>query len=148
METTTTRSRKNIRIVLYLILAGILIWSFYQNSRPQREAGELEFRMITGVENGLFQIIMIETIDRFTIPDSAFRHLFTENTTEIVSRQEQMLLMEKYEDLQFRAGFHLRGSRQKAVYRLSREQFNALSFVRVIDLEIDRKVSDSVRFLK
>ena len=133
---------------MYLILAGILIWTFYQNSRPQREAGELEFRMITGVENGLFQIIMIETIDRFTIPDSSFRHLFTENTAEIVSRQEHMQLMDKYDDLQFRAGFHLRGSMQKAVYRLSREQFNALSFVKVIDLEIDRRVRDSISFLR
>lgn len=148
MEKATSNPRKNIRIILYLIFAAILIWTFYQNSRPQREAGELEYRMITGVENGLFQIIMIETIDRFTIPDSAFRHLFTDNTTEIVSRQEHMMLLEKYDDLQFRAGFHLRGSRQKAVYRLSREQFNALSFVKVIDLEIDRRVGDSVSFLR
>ncbi len=148
MEQVSSNSRKKIRILMYLILAGILIWTFYQNSRPQREAGELEFRMITGVENGLFQIIMIETIDRFTIPDSSFRHLFTENTAEIVSRQEHMQLMDKYDDLQFRAGFHLRGSMQKAVYRLSREQFNALSFVKVIDLEIDRRVRDSISFLR
>jgi len=135
---------KALRFIILIIAVLFVIWSVYQEKKPQKTAGELEFRLITGIQNGTFQIIMLETADRFFVLDSAFKQSFDNNDAEIVSRPEQLQLLSSYQDLQYRAGFTLGEDNLKKELRLSREIFNQLPFNKTISLEIHSKIQDSL----
>ena len=142
---STLAKRNNpFRIFLLIFAVGIVIWSVYQERKPADHQASLEFRMITGYENGVFQLIMVETPDRIFVLDSTFRDQFQNNTAETVTGPEQLALMEKYDQLQFRAGYHILGSDQKKEVRMTRELFNALRFEAPQEILIAPKVKDSL----
>lgn len=140
----TRTSNKRIRVFILIIGAGIIIWSLYQERRPQQATAQLEFRMVTGERNGQFQVIMMETADRFFVLDSAFRGVFETNDAEIVSRQENLQLMAAYDNLQYRAGLDILNPVEKKQVRLSRELFNQLQFESPFQASISRQVADSL----
>jgi len=141
---TASPQNKALRFIILIIAVLFVIWSVYQEKKPQKAAGELEFRLITGIQNGTFQIIMLETADRFFVLDSAFKQSFDNNDAEIVTRPEQLQLLSSYQDLQYRAGFTLGENNLKKELRLSREIFNQLPFNKTISLEIHSKIQDSL----
>jgi len=141
---TSSPQNKVLRLIILIITIPIVIWSVYQEKKPQQTDGELEFRLITGIRNGSFQIIMLETSDRFFVLDSSFRQSFENNDAEIVTRREQLQLLSSYQDLQYRAGFSIGEQNQKKEVRLSREMFNQLPFKKRLNLEIHSKVQDSI----
>lgn len=140
------KQNKTIRSVILIFAIVFIFWTLYQEKRPIKASGQLEFRMITGVVEGSFQIIMLETADRFFVLDSAFRNSFEENDAEVVTRQEQLSLLSKYDDLQYRAGFSvgINGKEQTQQLRTTRDLFNMLTFERNLLLKTDAKVIDSL----
>ncbi|MEA1875292.1 MAG: hypothetical protein U9N86_00365 [Bacteroidota bacterium] len=141
---TSSPQNKAIRFILLIIATVFVVWSVYQEKKPEKTAGTLEFRLITGIQNGNFQIIMLETADRFFVLDSAFKHSFEDNDAEIVTRPEQLQLLSSYKDLQYRAGFSLGENNLKKEVRLSRELFNQLPFNKTMSIEIHSKIQDSL----
>lgn len=107
-------------------------------------AGQLEFRLITGIQGGTFQIIMMETADRIFVLDSVFKQSFENNDAEIITRKEQLQLLSRYADLQYRAGFTVGKNNEKKELRMTRELFNQLSFSNPNTLEIHPKIRDSL----
>ena len=140
----TRQSNKTVRILMLIIVAVIVLWSLYQEKKPVKSASELEFRMVTGEQNGNFQVIMFETSDRFFVLDSAFKQVFEENDAEVVSRPEHVQLLAKYKNLQYRAGLSIGEDKLKKEVRLSRELFNVVHFNQTFTAEIHAKVSDSL----
>lgn len=138
------QSNKSIRYFILIFGVGIILWSLYQERKPQKTTASLEYRMVTGLKNGNFQVIMMETTDRFYVLDSAFRETFETNDAEIVDRPEQMKLMSQYDQVQFRAGLSLTNTAQKKQVRLNRELFNRLLFDTPFEAEISKKVPDSL----
>ena len=138
------QQRKPVRYFVLFIAAGIMIWSFYQELRPHYEVGKLEYRMVTGVRDNAIEIIMVETEKQFTVIDSDFKEIFEYNDAEVVSRPEQLNLLQVYKDLEYRVSIHEYPRNEKAEYRLSRDNFNKMKFNTSIKFEIDRKVRDSI----
>ncbi len=141
---TVNRQNKPLRLLILIVAVMVVFWSFFQEKRPQELAGQLEFRMITGIQNGNFQIIMTETADRFFVLDSAFKQSFENNDAELISRKEQLELLSRYQDLQYRAGFSAGENNQKKELRLSREHFNLLTFSKALEVKIHSKIQDSL----
>jgi len=137
-------SNKSTRIFIWILALAFLAWTFYQNRKPHTEAGRLEYRMVTGEKDGSFQVIMLETADRFTVLDSLYRDIFTDNGEEVVTRPEQLQLLEHYKNIQYRAGVNVTEKNRKVMYRTSRELFNQLKFNEPLQVEVNRKVTDSL----
>lgn len=100
--------------------------------------------MVTGMQDGNFQVIMFETSDRFFVLDSLFKQTFEQNDAEIVSRQEQLQLLSKYKDLQYRASLSVGKEQVKKQVRMTRELFNILDFNSPFTAEIHHKILDSL----
>ena len=79
--------------------------------------------------------------------DSDFKDVFMYNDAEVVSRPEQLNLLQTYKDLQYRVSMHTYPRDEKAEFRLSRDNFNRMRFKTNIKFEIDRKVRDSITTL-
>ena len=141
---SVTQQNRPLRYLVLIIAAGILIWSFYQELRPHNEVGQMEYRMVTGVKDNALEIIMVETEKQFTVIDSDFKEIFEYNDAEVVSRPEQLNLLQTYKDLQYRVSMHQYPRNEKAEFRLSRDNFNKMRFNTNIKYEIDRKVRDSI----
>lgn len=137
------QSNKTIRSFILVIGIVLIAWSLYQEKKPQKVSANLEFRMVTGEQNGNFQVIMMETNDRFFVLDSAFRETFEMNDAEVITRPEQVKLMAQYKELQYRAGLSIDSQTKKQV-RVSRDMFNQLSFGQSFMAEISKKVPDSL----
>lgn len=142
--TQATPKNKFTRYAILVIAVGLLLWSVYQERKPLKSAADLEFRMVTGTKDGTFQVVMMETKDRFYVLDSIYRETFESNDAEIVTRQEHVQLLSNYKDVQYRAGLSLSGKEIKKEVRLSRELFNSMQFEHPLTVEISKKVSDSL----
>jgi len=140
----TRQSNKTFRILTLVVVTVIIIWSVYQEKKPEKSVAELEFRMVTGELNDNFQVIMFETSDRFFVLDSAFRQVFELNDAEVVSRQENVKLLAKYSNLQYRAGLSIGEDQLKKEVRLSRELFNLVHFNQTYSAETHSQVTDSL----
>ncbi len=128
-----------------LALAAIIIgWTIYQEYKGHQEVGQIEYRMISGYLNNSFEVIMIETAKQYTVIDPEFKDVFQNNDAEIVTRPEQLQLLQKYKDVQYRVNIKQNEKGENAQYRLSREKFNQIKFNSNIKFEIDRKVKDSI----
>jgi len=136
--------RKPLRVLILIIAAFIVAWSVYQESRAKVEVGELEYRMVSGILGGTFEVIMLETEKQFNLNDSAFISVFQINDAEIISRAEQLSLLQKYNNLQYRVNMYQNVKEEQAQFRVSREIFNQLKFNTNIKFEVDRKVQDSI----
>ena len=88
--------------------------------------------MVTGEQNGNFQVIMFETSDRFFVLDSAFKQVFEENDAEVVSRPEHVQLLAKYKNLQYRAGLSIGEDIEKNLFLVDAETSSVRS-IRVRD---------------
>lgn len=139
------KSQRNTgRYFILLLAAGVVIWSVYQEFKPHQEVGQMEYRLLTGINDNTFEVIMLETSKQFTVFDTSLKEIFEYNDAEVISRPEQLQLLQTYNDLQYRVSLHNIVSEEKAEYRLSRENFNNLRFNSNIRFEIDRKVKDSI----
>ncbi|MCD6346029.1 MAG: hypothetical protein J7L96_01280, partial [Bacteroidales bacterium] len=96
---TQRRQSAPTRILMLIVAVVIIGWTFWQDRKSNTQLGELEYKMVTGVKNGSFQVIMLETADRFFVLDSTFRSIFDNNDAEEVSRPEQLQLLSAYSDL-------------------------------------------------
>jgi len=132
------------RIFLIVIALGIVGYSFFKQRQDNKKVGELEYRMVSGIKDGQFQIIMLETADRFNVLDSAFRSVFDQNDAEVISRTEQVSLFSSYTDLQYRIGVHECTDEEKIQYRVNRELFNQFTFNTRFKYQVDAAVGDSV----
>jgi len=121
-----TKQRGPARILILIIAAVIIGW------------------MVSGYLDNSFEVIMLETEKQYTVIDSEFKEIFENNDAEVISRQEQLTLLQKYGDLQYRVNIHLHVKNEKAHYRLSRENFNRMRFNTNLKFEVDRKVKDSI----
>lgn len=144
MTTNPKTPNKGIRYLIMVVALGFLAWSLYQEKKPEEIIATMEYRMVTGQRDGHFQIIMMETADRFFVLDSVFRETFEGNDAEIVSRQEFVRLLGNYKDVQFRAGFSAEPEYHIKQLRTSREHFNQLSFESRVSALVSRKVPDSL----
>ncbi len=140
----TRQSKKTFRILSLVIVTVIILWSVYQEKKPEKSVTELEFRMVTGEKDGNFQVIMFETSDRFFVLDSAFRQVFEVNDAEVVSGPEHVQILAKYSNLQYRAGLSIGKDQLKKEVRLSRELFNLLHFNQTYSAETHSQVTDSL----
>jgi len=138
------QSNKTLRILTLVVVTVIILWSVYQEKKPKESVAELEFRMVTGEQDGNFQVIMFETSDRFFVLDSAFRQVFEVNDAEVVSRPEHVQLLAKYSNLQYRAGLSIGEDQLKKEVRLSRELFNLIHFNQTYSAETHSQIRDSL----
>jgi len=128
-----------------LVFAAVIFgYTIYQELKPHYEVGQMEYRLVTGTLDGVQEVIMIETSRRITVLFTEFSEIFENNDAELVSRAEQLEMMQKTDDLQYRVSVNLPVKGEKAEFRLSRENFNLLKFNREIKFEVDRKVRDSI----
>ena len=140
-----TKRKGPARFIIILLVGALVAWSIYQELRADLEVGQLEYRMVTGNLDNSFEVIMLETEKQYTIIDSDFKEIFENNDAEVISRKEQISLLQKYNYLQYRVNIHLHVKNEKAQYRVNRETFNQMKFKSNIKFEIDRKVKDSIK---
>lgn len=143
MAGNTTNGR-TFRPFILVFAALIFGYTIFQEFKPHYEVGDLEYRLVTGSQNDAFEVIMLETAKQYTVLNVDFKDIFENNDAEIISRPEQLQLLQKYKDLEYRVNIHKDISEGKAQYRLSRENFNKIKFNTKIKFEVDRKVKDSI----
>lgn len=141
------QTSKLIRYVLLAVVIGLLVYNWYNRQKPIVREGLLEYRMITGNRDGQLQVILLETADRYFILDSVFRELLSPEGEELVTRPDQLHLLEYYDGVEYRAGFSEGSGVVKTAYRTTREVFNQLGFGKTIKYQVDRKVSDGLQQL-
>ena len=139
-----TSQRKSGRFFALVLAAIIVGWTIYQEYKPHHEIGKLEYRMVTGDLNNSFEVIMLETSKQYTVLDTEVKDIFENNDAEIISRPEQLRLLQKYKNIQYRVNINQHVKGENAQFRLSREKFNQIKFESEIKFEIDRKVKDSI----
>jgi len=130
---------------MVLVFAVVIFaYTIYQEFKPHYEVGKMEYRLVTGTQEGSFEIIMIETEEQYTVLNSTFKEIFENNDAEIISRPEQLELLQSYDNLQYRVSINKEVQGGKAQFLLSRENFNMIRFGTKLKFEVDRKVRDSI----
>jgi hypothetical protein len=132
------------RYGVLVVIVALLVWNYFQEKKPMVKTGKLEFRMVTGVRDNQLQVILIETSDRYVILDSAYRQVLVSEDGELISRAKQLRMLEKYQDIGYRAGFAEQPSGLKPCYRVTRELFNSLKFGEPLKYEVNKKQKDSL----
>jgi len=133
-----------VRYGFLVIILGFFLWNYFQGQKPLIQSGKLEYRMVTGIKDGHFQVILLETTDRYVILDSAYREILVSEDGELVSRPKQLRLLEKYQNIEYRVGFSEESSGLKPGYRVTRELFNELKFGEPMKYEVNKKQRDSL----
>lgn len=133
-----------IRYGLLVIVLGLFLWNYFQEKKPMVQTGKLEYRMVTGIKDGQFQVILLETPDRYVILDSSYREVLVSEDGELVSRPKQLKLLEKYQNIEYRVGFNAESVGLKPGYRVTRELFNELKFGSPMKYEVNKKQRDSL----
>ena len=133
-----------VRYGILVIVLGLFLWNYLQIQKPLIQTGKLEYRMVTGTKEGHFQVILLETSDRYVILDSAYREVLVSEDGELVSRAKQLRLLEKYQNIEYRIGFNEESTGLKPGYRVTRELFNELKFGEVMKYEVNKKQRDSL----
>ncbi len=133
-----------VRYALVIAVLGIFLWTYFQEKKPRIETGTLEYRMVSGLRQGSFQVILLETPDRYFILDSTYRETLNPTEEELVSRPKQLKLMETYQNIEYRIGFSEESTMTKPAYRVTRELFNSVSFGQPIKYEVNRKQKDGL----
>jgi hypothetical protein len=128
-------------LVFFLVL---ILWNFIQDRKPLIRTGQMEYRMVSGTRDGHFQVILLETTDRYVILDSAYRKILVSEDGELVSRPKQMRLLEKYQNIEYRVGFNEESAGAKPGYRVTRELFNGFKFGEPMKYEVNKKQRDSL----
>jgi hypothetical protein len=134
-------------ILRYGILAVVLVlfvYNYVQTKKPLVQTGNLEYRMVTGTKDGHFQVILLETADRYVILDSTYRDELVTEDGELLSRPKQLRLLEKYQNIEYRVGFNEESSGRKPGYRVTRELFNEFTFSGPMKYEVNKKQHDSL----
>lgn len=147
MMADKTNQRKSTRFLILIIAALIVGWTVYQEFRPNSEVGTMEYRLVTGNQDGEIEIIMIETSKHITVLNSSLKEIFENNDAEIISRPEQLELLQQYRNLQYRVSLNKDVKNENIQLRLSREDFNKILFDSKIVFRTDRKVQDSIIYL-
>jgi hypothetical protein len=147
METPARKTNKAMRYAILVAALIFLAWTFFQERKPLIKEGQLEYRMLAGSVSGQFRVIMLETPDRYIILDSAFRQVLKPAEAEMITRPIQLQLLEKYNDLEYRAGFSEPSWGLKPTYRVTRETFNAVSFARINQYKVNKKQRDQIVML-
>jgi hypothetical protein len=144
MADEVRKTNPYIRYGLLAIVLVLFIYNYIERQKPLVHTGNLEYRMVAGTRDGQFQIILIETSDRYVILDSAYREVLISEDGELISRPKQLALMEKYQNIEYRVGFNEEESGTKPGYRSARELFNSLRFGVTMTYEINKKQPDSL----
>lgn len=144
MADQTPKPNPFLRYSLLVFVLAFFIWNYFQGQKPLIKTGTLEYRMVTGTKDGHFQVILLETSDRFVILDSAYRDILISEDGELVSRPKQLRLLEKYQNIEYRVGFNEQSSGLKPGYRITRELFNELKFGEPMKYEVNKKQRDSL----
>ncbi|MFA6127208.1 MAG: hypothetical protein WC699_07895 [Bacteroidales bacterium] len=133
-----------VRYGILVLVLGVFLWNYFQGQKPLIKTGTLEYRMVTGTKDGKLQVILLETSDRYVILDSTYREILVSEDGELISRPKQLRLLEKYQNIEYRAGFNEQSSGLKPGYRVTRELFNELKFGEPIKYEVNKKQRDSL----
>lgn len=144
MAEETRKPNPWLRWGILILVLGIFLWNYFQEQKPLTQTGKLEYRMIGGTRNGNFQVILLETADRYVILDSAYRDVLVTEDGELISRAKQLRLLENYQNIEYRVGFNEESSGLKPTYRVTRELFNQLQFGDPIRYEVNKKQKDSL----
>jgi len=144
MAEQTPKPNPFLRYSLLVFVLAFFVWNYFQGKKPVIQTGTLEYRMVTGTKEGHFQVILMETPDRYVILDSAYREVLVSEDGELVSRAKQLRLLEKYQDIEYRVGFDERSSGLKPGYRVTRELFNELKFGEPMKYQVNKKQRDSL----
>lgn len=144
MADQTPKTNPYVRYGILVIVLGVFLWNYFQGQKPLIQTGKLEYRMVTGIKDGHFQVILLETSDRYVILDSAYREILVSEDGELVSRPKQLRLLEKYQNIEYRVGFNEKSSGLKPGYRITRELFNELKFGEPMKYEVNKKQKDSL----
>lgn len=144
MATQTRTTNPYIRYGLLVVVLGLFLWNYFQEKKPLIHTGVLEYRMVTGTRDGNFQVILLETADRYVILDSAYREVLVSEDGELVSRPKQLRLLETYQNIEYRIGVNEEALGAKPGYRVTRELFNELRFGAPIKYEVNKKQRDSL----
>lgn len=144
MADQTRTTNPYIRYGLFILVLGLFLWNYFQGRKDQIHTGTVEYRMVAGTKDGNFQVILLETADRYVILDSAYREVLVSEDGELISRPKQLRLLEKYQNIEYRVGFSEVSSGLKPTYRLAREIFNELHFGALIKYKINKKQKDSL----
>jgi hypothetical protein len=127
---------------IIVVVAGAFLMNNIQGKKAANHTGTLEYRMVTGVRDGQFQVILLETADRYVILDSAFQNALVTEDGELISRPKQLLLLQKYQSVDYRVGFHEQSADMRKVYMVTRELFNEMRFGQPIGFVVDKKKHD------
>lgn len=144
MAEQTPKPNPFLRYGLLVFVLAFFMWNYFQGKKPVIQTGTLEYRMVTGTKEGHFQVILMETPDRYVILDSTFREVLVSEDGELVSRAKQLRLLEKYQNIEYRVGFDERSSGLKPGYRVTRELFNELKFGEPMKYQVNKKQRDSL----
>jgi len=132
------------RYGLLAIILVLFIYNYIERQKPLIHTGTLEYRIVAGTRDGQFQIILIETSDRYVILDSTYREVLISEDGELISRPKQLALMDKYQNIEYRVGFNEEAGGMKPVYRTTRELFNSFRFGEPMTYEVNKKQHDSI----
>ncbi len=141
---TVRKPNPYLRYGVIIAVLGVFVWTYFQEKKPRIETGSLEFRMVTGLQDGTFQVILIETPDRYVILDSTYRDALNLDDEEMISRPEQLKLLEKYQNIEYRIGFNEESTATKPSYRVTREVFNTADFGNPIRYEVSKQTKDAL----
>ena len=141
---TVRKPNPYLRYGVIIAVLGVFLWTYFQEKKPRIETGNLEFRLVSGLQDGTFQVILIETPDRYVILDSTYRDVLNLEDEEMISRPEQLKLLEKYQNIEYRVGFNEGSTATKPSYRVTREVFNTVAFGNPIRYEVSKQTKDAL----
>lgn len=144
MADEVRKTNPYIRYGILIVILGVFLWNYLQGQKPLIQTGNLEYRMVAGTKDGHFQIILLETADRYVILDSAYRTVLVSEDGELISRPKQLRLLENYQNIEYRVGLSEESSGLKPGYRATRELFNELKFGVPMKYEVNKKQRDSM----
>ncbi|MDD4646030.1 MAG: hypothetical protein PHY99_08585 [Bacteroidales bacterium] len=148
MPEPVKRTNPAVRYGILIVVIGVFLWSYIQEKKPQVKTGEMEYRMVTGTKAGNFQVILIETSDRYVILDADYREILVAEDGELISRAKQLRLLEQYKDIEYRVGANEKTPGLKPGYRVTREIFNQLRFGEPVKYEVSKKQPDRILSIK
>lgn len=128
-------------LIFLLVFLFFLIIVVRQNAYPRKITGMVEYKMITGMKDGLLQVIMLQTPSEFIHRDPVFDTLISTRSQPDILPDS---LFNYYEDIKYRVSIFNDSRQETNMFFFSREMFENIILQNTYQFVIDPKYRDSI----
>ena len=130
--------------VLALLLVSVTSPG-YATQKKDVQAGRIQYKMVTGLENGLFQVILLNTRDKLS---SIHKYCELDGAGQSVNLEVDDRLHQRiargFSDVEYRICIRLSAPEETILYRVSREDFNQLQCGETVRYQFDSSLPDVI----